>query len=89
MDTLFKWVFGIIIAFFVLLIIAGLVQKSKDSTVVDTNPVMYYVPSPTPYIDNRVTQYYWYCWDNGDPQPHHFGHYVYGDHLCTNGELRR
>lgn len=30
----------------------------------------------------------WYCWDKGEPRPHHLGHYVVGDHLCTWGELR-
>ncbi|MFE9098929.1 hypothetical protein [Streptomyces sp. NPDC007264] len=34
------------------------------------------------------TQAYWYCWDAGDPAPHHLGHLVAGDHLCTWGELR-
>ena len=39
--------------------------------------------------DNRVLQYYWYCWDNGMGSPHHLGHRTIGDHLCTQGELRR
>jgi hypothetical protein len=34
-----------------------------------------------------VTQGYWYCWDSGDPKPHHLGHPVSGDHLCTDREL--
>jgi hypothetical protein len=34
-----------------------------------------------------VTQGYWYCWDSGDPKPHHFGHQVSGDHLCTDREV--
>lgn len=48
---------------------------------------------PTPQLptqplpDNRVTQYYWFCWDTGNPSPHHLGHHVYGDHYCTNQEL--
>ena len=32
-------------------------------------------------------QGYWYCWDKGDPKPHHLGYKVSGDHLCTNREL--
>jgi len=36
-----------------------------------------------------VTQSYWYCWDTGNPTPHHLGHPVYGDHLCTDQELGR
>lgn len=39
--------------------------------------------------DNRVLQFYWYCWDNGMGSPHHLGHRTIGDHLCTQGELRR
>jgi hypothetical protein len=38
---------------------------------------------------NYVTQSYWYCWDSGPPSPHHLGHSVSGDHLCTNAELGR
>jgi hypothetical protein len=32
-------------------------------------------------------QSYWYCWDTGDPQPHHLGHHVSGDHYCSQAEL--
>jgi hypothetical protein len=51
-------------------------------------------PSPTTTTtdtsSNRdvVTQSYWYCYDSGDPAPHHLGHYVSGDHYCTDQELR-
>lgn len=34
-----------------------------------------------------TTQSYWYCWDTGAPDPHHLGHVVSGDHLCTSQEL--
>lgn len=30
----------------------------------------------------------WYCWNTGLLAPHHIGHRVLGDHLCTWGELR-
>ena len=33
------------------------------------------------------SQSYWYCWDIGDPAPHHLGHPVSGDHLCSDSEL--
>lgn len=33
------------------------------------------------------TNTYWYCWDTGDPSPHHIGHPVSGDHLCSDSEL--
>ncbi len=46
-------------------------------------------PAPIIYQSSPVTQYYWYCWDTGNPSPHHLGHHVYGDHLCTNQELGR
>ena len=36
---------------------------------------------------NSVSQYYYYCWDTGDPSPHHLGYRVSGDHYCTDGEL--
>lgn len=32
---------------------------------------------------------YWYCWDNGSPQPHHLGHQVAGDHPCTAQEMQQ
>jgi hypothetical protein len=31
---------------------------------------------------------YWYCWNNGPLMPHHLGHRMPNDHLCTWGELR-
>jgi hypothetical protein len=31
---------------------------------------------------------YWYCWDKGAKAPHHLGHYVEGDHVCSNAELK-
>jgi len=34
------------------------------------------------------TNSYWYCWDQGDKAPHHLGHYVEGDHVCSNAELK-
>ena len=34
-------------------------------------------------------QFYWYCWNDGHAGPHHLGHRVIGDHLCTVGELKR
>jgi len=30
---------------------------------------------------------YWYCWDKGDPKPHHLGKKVSGDHPCSQAEL--
>ena len=30
---------------------------------------------------------YWYCWDKGDPAPHHLGKRVSGDHPCSQAEL--
>jgi hypothetical protein len=32
--------------------------------------------------------YYWYCWDDGQGGPHHLGHPVSGDHLCSDAELK-
>ena len=32
---------------------------------------------------------YWYCWDTGAAEPHHLGHPVSGDHLCTQSELKQ
>jgi hypothetical protein len=31
---------------------------------------------------------YWYCWDHGAKDPHHLGHYVDGDHVCADAELK-
>lgn len=39
-------------------------------------------------LDSAPDQTYWYCWDQGDPSPHHLGHHVAGDHYCSSGELR-
>jgi hypothetical protein len=33
--------------------------------------------------------HYWYCWDTGSPAPHHAGHPIVGDHLCSDSELER
>lgn len=30
---------------------------------------------------------YWYCWDRGEPRPHHLGHRSVGDHVCSEEEL--
>jgi hypothetical protein len=33
---------------------------------------------------------YWYCWDNpSDGGPHHLGHPVAGDHICSDDELHK
>jgi hypothetical protein len=34
------------------------------------------------------TNSYWYCWDKGAKSPHHLGHHVDGDHLCSDAELK-
>lgn len=34
-----------------------------------------------------TSQSYWYCWDKGDPSPHHLGYPVDGDHICNDLEL--
>src|SRR5579859_1559564 len=47
--------------------------------------VLIYISPKTP---NSQTQSYLYCWDTGDPRPHHFGHRVAGDHLCSDEELK-
>jgi hypothetical protein len=36
---------------------------------------------------HALAQTYWYCWDTGDPSPHHLGYPVAGDHYCSNAEL--
>ena len=50
-----------------------------------------YNASPTDSVPSSTysngTSYYWYCWDSGDPDPHHLGHHVSGDHHCTYKEL--
>jgi hypothetical protein len=39
--------------------------------------------TPTPAPVNT----YYYCWDSGNPSPHHLGYHVSGDHICSNQEL--
>jgi hypothetical protein len=34
------------------------------------------------------TNTYWYCWDQGAKKPHHLGHPVAGDHVCSDDELK-
>lgn len=46
------------------------------------------VPSATASPLSNSTYGYWYCWDVGDPRPHHLGGFVGGDHLCTDTELQ-
>lgn len=31
---------------------------------------------------------YWYCWDEGAVEPHHYGHPLEGDHVCSDDELK-
>lgn len=35
-----------------------------------------------------ATNTYWYCWDTGAASPHHAGHPVSNDHVCSDGELK-
>ncbi|POX58698.1 hypothetical protein C3492_36390 [Streptomyces sp. Ru62] len=41
-----------------------------------------------PSLSDDDIEGYWYCWNSGDPAPHHLDHWVPNDHLCTWGELR-
>jgi hypothetical protein len=34
-----------------------------------------------------VSQTYWFCWDKGDPSPHHGAYGSTDDHYCTDQEL--
>lgn len=43
-------------------------------------------PGP-PHLSNRDYAY-WYCWNRGDPRPHHLGAFVQGDHICSEEELQ-
>lgn len=51
-------------------------------------------PGPLPSITNNPAapddevEGYWYCWNTGTLGPHHLGHRIPTDHLCTWGELR-
>src|SRR5437868_11575510 len=49
---------------------------SVPTTSSNQQPVYQYAP---------ITQSYLYCWNRGNPAPHHLGHPVYGDHLCPTG----
>lgn len=46
-------------------------------------------PKPTVSHLSNDGYAYWYCWDVGDPHPHHLGARVSGDHLCTDAELQQ
>jgi hypothetical protein len=46
-------------------------------------------PQPTPTTSRLSNRDYGYCWDVGDPHPHHLGAYVSGDHLCAAAELQQ
>jgi hypothetical protein len=46
-------------------------------------------PAPSPSHLSNDDYGYWYCWDAGDPRPHHLGARVSGDHLCTDVELHQ
>jgi hypothetical protein len=46
------------------------------------------LPTYTPWQPgDPVPNTYWYCWDSGAPSPHHEGHPLSNDHLCTPQEL--
>lgn len=39
--------------------------------------------------DSTSFNTYWYCWDNpAEGGPHHLGHPVLGDHICSDEELK-
>lgn len=47
-------------------------------------------PNPRPavsHLSNRDYAY-WYCWNRGNPRPHHLGAAVQGDHVCSEEELQ-
>lgn len=48
-------------------------------------------PHPTPavsHLSNRGYGY-WFCWNRGEPEPHHLGHRSQLDHLCSEDELQQ
>lgn len=49
------------------------------------------VPHSKPAVSPLSNQgyAYWYCWDAGDPRPHHLGAPVPGDHVCSEVELQQ
>ncbi|HEY5267943.1 MAG TPA: CAP domain-containing protein [Candidatus Saccharimonadales bacterium] len=58
----------------------GIASATVDGN--NTQIIVAYVGTP-----QVATQTYWYCWDTGNPSPHHLGYRVSGDHYCTNQEL--
>lgn len=72
----------------------GITSESDSGPPAITAPPSPRAPWPPPSIlddvrqPNDAIQGDWYCWDNPPVLPHHLGHHVAGDHLCTWGELR-
>ena len=73
-------------AYLAVALIAGACGPGYGRATAEPTPrVTYGPPAPT----NSSQQTYWYCWDVGDPDPHHLGYWVEGDHFCSADELNR
>ncbi|MFJ4517468.1 hypothetical protein [Streptomyces sp. NPDC088816] len=89
---------GIIVGLACAVLVIGTPILSAVGNPFRHGPSMHSQPTPTPtptihVIDNPelpddAIHGYWYCWNTGALAPHHLGHRVSGDHLCTRGELR-
>ncbi|MET9899809.1 hypothetical protein [Streptomyces sp. NPDC006446] len=70
--------------------VAGLIGHHSTPHHPKPTPSVTYTPFviDNPALSDEEIEGYWYCWNSGDPQPHHLDHWVPNDHLCTWGELR-
>ena len=93
-ETIYTFLFYGIIAVLVIWFVffrnnpgGSLGSVPASETPIPTVDFVTYTPIPT-YTYRYCQGYgYWYCWNSGNPAPHHVGHPVYGDHLCTYQEL--
>lgn len=93
-ETAERWAAGCAGVLLLLMIGTGLTVTllSPDDDASDGSGSSTSSPMPqlldNPSMADDQIQGSWYCWNKIHLAPHRLGHHVYGDHLCTWGELR-
>lgn len=90
MNKIFLIIIGVIGICLLYLLFSNIKNSISPNQFPSPTEIILYTPTtiPTPTLTCYVNQNYWYCWNTGNPLPHHLGHPVYGDHLCTTCELK-
>jgi hypothetical protein len=90
-ETIYAFLFYGTIAILIIYFLFFRNNQSGGVTPTDipspTADIVNYTPIPTSTYRYCQGYGYLYCWNTGNLSPHHLGHPVYGDHLCTYQEL--